>query len=387
MTTPEAGPYGFVRQTREQEAEFIAHMLTDITDEEVQTSLAAAKAVWEKDKGRPDYCNNVTLAAGYTKIKEEIALEIYCTAPHTDPTKPPRRIKSEGWISPPFRDGKFSNLRMYGNYENSKFPAMTLDKSKTSLSIELRADESCLLPEFVEDLNKWADALMHFQFETYFGLLELTDESIPDVTARRTKESLKSACTREAADGQLKQAQVVVRNGQDADAKYRHIPVNSTVAQKEILNTLSKRSKTGADVAQSRKAAIERVNKSWTNALADPWFYGMTDAAGDRTSNSCVLMNEFHEKCVEKIDSTRDTAIACSHGYVPVIGPNKLELSAASREAIDLNGGANLFVIEFQTPAKVLETNIGIYPRTIYWLGRITSPETGPKDQRRTDIV
>lgn len=394
MATEAKGPYGFVRQTREAEAELLTRLASPQTHEEHEETVGSALRIWQKSRARYDYCNNVELRVGHTKLRDNIVTEFYYVNTPDYPSddspnpKPQKRVHSDGWVSPPFRDSKFTTLQLSGNYEHGKYPAATIDKSRISVSVDICSDEILVPSEFVEELCKWADSLVRFQFDVYFKFIEDSDASNPDASAnKRTAETLIAACTRKAAKDELKQTQVVVRNGEDSTARFRHIPLASGCCIKEPLGSISKRSKT-TDLAVSRAKSIERVNRSWKPVEEDPWFYGMETASGDRTGQDELLMKEFHDKCIEKIDSTRDTAFACAFNYIPVVDRHNVELSAASRRAIQNNAGSNLFMVEYNTPsrASMVETNIGIYPRTIYWLGRI-SPRDNATESRRTDLL
>lgn len=390
MATETRGPYGFVRQTRETEAELIEKLSHPPTAEEHEETVTAALRIWNKNKTRHDYCNNVELRVGPTKLRDSIVTEFFYVntkdALHAHPDGgQQKRVHSEGWITPPFRDSKFSILQLSGNYDYSTYPAQTIDKARISLSVDICSDEKEIPSEFVEELCRWSDDLVKFQFEVYFKYIEDTDAGNPDGGTRRTAESLVAACTRKADKGELKQTQVVVRNGDDPSARFRHIPLTSGCCSKELLGTVSKRSKT-LDLATSRAKSIERVVRSWKPVEEDPWFYGLETADGIKTGPDETLMKEFHDKCVEKIDSTRDTAFACAFGYTPIVDRKNIELSAATRRAIQANAGNNLFFVEYNTPSRVLETNIGIYPRTIYWLGRVM-PRESSSSTRRTDVL
>lgn len=376
LAEPHRTPYGFIPQTRDDEQKFKDMMATDITPEELTTTLVHLKETFDRISARSDYCLNAKLTVAITKNKDgELGPEVFYTNNPAE-GKAAQRLYSKDWVSAIFRDSKFTLLEEYGNFEmDSDFRAKTVEESKLWLNAERDVAESDLPAEIIEHLESWFTSLFKFQFEEYFAFKEKLDSENPN---GRTADALRAECVREGQ--KMKQAQPVVRNMHVPGAKFMHLPFQYKTVSAEKLGEISKRFKT-ADLTVSRAKALERISASWEHALANRWFYGFEKADGTSGPEE-LLMQQFHEKCVEAVSTARKTAIACGFHYIPVVDRDRIELSAASRRAIQENSGSNIFFVEYQTPLPIGETNICLYPKTIYWLGRLPK-KTGITEERR----
>lgn len=376
----EVGPRGFQLQTRADEATFIAHAATPVLDEEISETIKRAQAVAEKHRKRPDYGPNLKMGAKMQKVGNDIVprFYFYTETPSDDATKPaahkvvsaPECLSAIGRLKP----GSF--MQVYGNYQNGPNPA-SLDQAKGIFNLSYSAGDASIPEDMLAELHQWFMSIHNFQWNEWFEFQVSMDSS-------KTLEALRASCTPDGS-GSPSFNQDAVRNAYDPSADRLHLPFSSPIAYKELLNGSGKKARTTAkaDPAKLRAEIVKTILHSWVHVDENPWFYGMEDAAGNKASETCQLMQEFREKSTENVHLTRDTAAAYTFSYTPVIGPDGKELSAASRETIMANASAYLIFVEYKmpVPGKII-TNIGHYARTVYVIGRVT-PQAALSEKRR----
>lgn len=393
VTRANVGPHGFIRETKEESALFVAKMALPVTDAEHLETIAVTERILRKRRPHPDYCNNLIFLVGMkTTGKGETAtqvMEVYAaTPPASGSTAEAVRYPGRSFVGPPARDGRFTMLQQCGHYLTGKpkYQAKLPHQAKIKVSIEARKDECDIPAEIAAEASTFLQNLFHTHYETFFDFIEKYDERTQsDPTQRRTKESLRAIYDRKGGPDEGKQTQYIVRNGNDPESNFPTVGVSFGAAELVTLGTASKRRK-GAAI-ETREDQIKDVENSWADTDADPWFNGYERADGT-VGPEQELMREFKQASLEKLRATRDGVDVCKFADVPVVGQNNIEYSFDSRLAIQKNAGSNLIMMELTLPSipSMCPTNLGIYAKTVFHLGRVKDSHASG-DSHRTDLM